>query len=63
MDSPFTPKDLDRMPCRRGALPPVWVPIAVIVAVLGLAAWGASSVADTRDFSAKHSTVLKRMSL
>ena len=63
MDSPFTPKDLDPTRCRRGPLPPVWVPIAIIAAVLGIAAWGASQVVDTRDFSARHSTVLPRTAL
>jgi hypothetical protein len=63
MDSPFTPKDLEPIPGRRGPLPPAWVPIAIIAAVLGLAAWGAAQVTDTRDFSARHSTVLTRTAL
>ena len=63
MDSPFTPKELDSLPCRRGPLPPAWVPLAIIATVLGLAAWGASQVTDTRDFSARHSTVLPRTAL
>ena len=63
MDSPFTPKHLDSLPCRRGPLPPAWVPLAIIAVVLGLAAWGASQVTDTRDFAARHSTVLPRTAL
>lgn len=63
MDSPFTPKDLDPIRCRRGPLPPAWVPVAIIAAVLGLAAWGASQATDTRDFATRHSTVLTRTAL
>lgn len=63
MDSPFSPKELDPIRCRRGPMPPAWVPIAIIAAVLGLAAWGASQATDTRDFAARHSTVLPRTAL
>ena len=64
MDSPFTPHPLDHMPaCRRGRPLPAWVPLLLIASVLGLTAFAASTVADTRDFAARHSTVLPRAAL
>ena len=63
MDSPFAPNELHRIPCRRGRPLPAWIPIALIAAVLGLAAFAASQVTDTRDFAARHSTVLPRTAL
>ena len=63
MDSPFTPNELHHIPCRRGRPVSAWIPVALIAAVLGLAALGAAQVTDTRDFAAKHSTVLTRTAL
>jgi hypothetical protein len=63
MDSPFNPQHLDHIPCRRGRTVPAWIPIAIIAGVLGLTAFAASQVTDTRDFAARHGTVLKRTAL
>jgi hypothetical protein len=63
MDSPFNPQHLDSIPCRRGRTLPAWVPIVLIAAVLGLTAFAAAQVTDTRDFAARHSTVLTRTAL
>ena len=64
MDSPFTPQHLDRMPlCRRGRPLPAWIPILLIVSVLGLTAFAASQVTDTRDFAARPGTVRSRTAL
>jgi len=62
MDSPFTPRELNEIPRRRGPVS-AWIPVAIIAGVLGLAAFGASQVTDPRDFAAKHSTVLTRTAL
>ena len=64
MDSPFTPHHLDRVPlCRRGRPLPAWIPILLIVTVLGITAFAASQVTDTRDFATRHATVLPRTAL
>lgn len=63
MDSPFSPNDLHRIPCRRGRPVSAWIPIAIIASVLGLTALAASQVTDTRDFAARHGTVLPRTAL
>jgi hypothetical protein len=45
--------------CRRPRGPvALWALLAVIGTVLTLAALGAATVADTRDFAARHGTVL-----
>lgn len=62
MDSPFSPTALDQMPRRRGPVA-AWIPLAIIASVLGLTAFAASQVTDTRDFAARHATVLDRTAL
>ena len=46
----------------RRALNP-WIPVALIVAVLGAAALASALTPDTRDFAARHATVLTRSAL
>lgn len=57
MDAPFNTRDLDA-PRHRGPVN-AWIPLAVVAAVLAVAVLGASSVTDTRDFAAKHATVVQ----
>ena len=61
MDYPFAPGD-EASP--RGRKPvSVWFMVAVIVAVLGGAVLLASVSTDTRDFAARHGSVLKTQAL
>jgi len=60
MDYPYLAPVIELRP--RRALKP-WVPIALIVAVLGAAALASALTPDTRDFAARHATVLTRSAL
>ena len=62
MDAPFHPSALDQMPRRHGPVA-AWIPLAIITSVLGLAAFAASQVTDTRDFASRHATVPQRIAL
>ncbi len=57
MDIPFCPSCHETHSPRRQRLP-LWVPVAIIVAVLGSATLAAAlAPADTRDFAARHASV------
>lgn len=62
MDFPYSPEDAA---LHRRARKPlgIWVMLAVIGVVLGGAAIAASLTTDTRDFAARHGTVLTTRAL
>ena len=60
MDHPYLAPVIELRP--RRALSP-WAPIVLIVAVLGFAALASALTPDTRDFAARHATVLTRSAL
>jgi hypothetical protein len=63
MDFPFYPDDSAYELSRRRGPVDVWALLAVIGLVLCAAALGAASVTDTRDFAARHHSVLATQSL
>ena len=57
MDVPFCPSCHETRSPRRQRVP-LWIPVALIVAVLGGASLAAAfAPADTRDFAARHAHV------
>ena len=63
MDFPFYPDPSAYELSRQRGPVDVWALVAVIGLVLAAAALGAASVTDTRDFAARHSTVLSTCAL
>ncbi len=63
MDFPFQPDDTAYELSRRRGPVDVWALLAVIGVVLATAAIGAASVTDTRDFAARHGSVLSTRAL
>ena len=61
MDYPFYVSGPIESHPRRALAP--WVPLALIVAVLGSAALASAFTPDTRDVAARHATVLTRSAL
>ena len=61
MDCPFAPGDDASPRCRKPVS--VWFMVAVIAVVLGGAVVAASFSTDTRDFAARHGSVLKTQAL
>ena len=63
MDFPFSPDDAALQ--RRAARKPfaAWIMLALIGVILGGAAIAASLTTDTRDFAARHGTVLTTRAL
>ena len=63
MDYPFCPGCTESSPRPRRRMP-LWLPAALIVAVLGSAVLAASlAPSDTRDFKARHGYALKSQAL
>ncbi len=56
------PDGAERAPRPRANRSP-WVPVAVIAAVLGAASLASALTTDTRDFKARHGTVLTSQAL
>jgi hypothetical protein len=63
MDFPFYPDDSAYELSRRRGPVAIWALLAVIGLVLACAAIGAASVTDTRDFAARHGSVLATRAL
>ena len=62
MDFPYVPEETSD-PRRAGNPRAIWWMLALIVVVLGAAALAAGLSIDTRDFAARHHTVLKTQAL
>ena len=62
MDFPYSPGDAAQH-CRPRKPLSAWLMLAVIGAILGGAALAASLTTDTRDFAARHGTVLTTRAL
>ena len=63
MQLPLEPDDRLLHRCRHRGPVALWPILAVIGIVLGTAALGAAITTDTRDFSARHGSVLRTHAL
>ncbi|QJR14111.1 hypothetical protein [Usitatibacter palustris] len=62
VNDPIDLRDPDCVPRARRRVP-VWIPIALIVAVLGAASAASVFVKDTRTVAERHGTVLQNIAL
>lgn len=62
MDYPLSANELAHAPRARGPVA-IWFLVALIGIVLGGAALAAALTTDTRDFAARHASVLKSRAL